>query len=752
MSRSLFVDVALKVTGAGDLKSASSDLQRTGLSSRTTQLALTGVAAGFGALSVGAAQAERAESDFMGATGRSREEAEQFRKSMDGLAGSAGAVGRPFSEIAAAGTEVARQFGLTGQANADLTEQFLEFSKVTKSDAVGSVKAIDDALAAFGKPASDATGFMDQLTASSQTFGTEVGPEAIDTLTKFAPALSAMGSSLDDGIGLLNLFESAGLDAAASNKAFTAAVQNIPPGENLQTVLARIQAIEDPAKRTAAAVEVFGNKGGQALALALRPGSQALSDYTITAEEAAGQTARTADAMLTTSDRFRQVADKAIAGVRELGASFGPVITSLGVILPAIGSVSGALFAQAGAAAAAAGGWGAVLLALTPFIAVAAAVAGGILVINEALNKIADASDHATAEVLKLDDANRQIVASTEVFGMSAQTWSEHAKNFLGLVAPWHQAATSAAELNDALAGTAAPAAAATAQLNTLEPASSAASHSLDFLGKSVGGLTVTFRNGIPTVSSAANSLGQALPDALEQGKQDAAAIAAETPGALASRLRSTRDNWKSALDLLKNDLSDSMKKGKEIAELEAALTGKAIQRGLASSDPIVRAQAQETVNEINDRLATLKGTATDAGRDAGNGLASGLESTQARWRGMVAGFGNIFGNALKLGSPAKEGPWSREGGPIEWMRRNARMMLDAFESELGGPVAVPGLRFAGAIAGGSQPVLAAASGGSSAPAAVTVNVYTGIGDPVRIGREVHEALRAYERASGPQG
>src|SRR6188472_3801972 len=48
------------------------------------------IGAGLGAVTVAGAQAERAQGDFMAATGASRAEAEKFVSGMDSLAGSAG--------------------------------------------------------------------------------------------------------------------------------------------------------------------------------------------------------------------------------------------------------------------------------------------------------------------------------------------------------------------------------------------------------------------------------------------------------------------------------------------------------------------------------------------------------------------------------------------------------------------------------------------------------------------------------------
>jgi hypothetical protein len=91
---------------AAKVKGSFGDLAKTALS--------LGGAAGFGAITAGALQAEAAQGKFMAATGASREEAKQFVSGMDSLAGSAGAVGMSFDDIAAAGTMVEQQFGITG--------------------------------------------------------------------------------------------------------------------------------------------------------------------------------------------------------------------------------------------------------------------------------------------------------------------------------------------------------------------------------------------------------------------------------------------------------------------------------------------------------------------------------------------------------------------------------------------------------------------------------------------------------------
>lgn len=237
---------------------------------------------------------------------------------------------------------------------------------------------------------------------------------------------------------------------------------------------------------------------------------------------------------------------------------------------------------------------------------------------------------------------------------------------------------------------------------------------------------------------SAADMAGQ-IPDQLTEAQKEAERIANRTPSQIASELRSTRDDWKSAVNLLKDDLSESMDKGREIAELKAALTGKAITRGLASTDPIVKAQADATVAAINNRLALLEGVGSDAASSMSEAFVQELNSSRAAMARAAERAAFAVQERLELHSPAAKGPWSERGGPIAWMERNAHLMTAGLErgfgrdllGNLGSDVAAPAVLSAG---GGNV---------------YQITVQAGVGDPVAIGREAVAAIQAYERSGG---
>ena len=143
-------------------------------------------------------------------------------------------------------------------------------------------------------------------------------------------------------------------------------------------------------------------------------------------------------------------------------------------------------------------------------------------------------------------------------------------------------------------------------------------------------------------------------------------------------------------------------------------------------------------VGNVRSALSEFGDIGRNAAKSMIDGLVGGIQGGISRVQGAAQGVANKVKDIFRLGSPAKSGPWSKDGGPIAWMERDGRMMIDALNRGLGsGSINVPQLN-AGSARGGTRGL-----------APITVNVYTGVGDPVAIGREVSNALRAYQRVAG---
>jgi hypothetical protein len=371
--------------------------------SKTLGSALSvGLKAGFGVLAGGAAIALKGitalddiTAKFAADTGATAEEAKAAGKAINAMGGRNL---QSLSEIGDALTVVHTDMGLTGKAAEDTTEKFLKYATATNQQAAPAVKDFDDILDAWNLTAADAQNVMDELIASHQKYGGSITANQ-QALAKMAPQLQALNADWRDGIGLLNLFAASGLDSEKALTALNTAVTKLKPGQTLNDLVREISAIPDPTKRAQKAVEIFGAKGGVALANALRPGVTSLKDFEITAADAAGATQKAADQIEGSFSNRIKLAIKAVGSeIIGLGQDFGPVLTGLAGLASLAGSlglgdkIAGALKAAGkssavqGAAAAAGHAVG---------VAMAAAFEIGEKIIeaaSEGLSKIAERS------------------------------------------------------------------------------------------------------------------------------------------------------------------------------------------------------------------------------------------------------------------------------------------------------------------------------------------------------------------------
>jgi hypothetical protein len=288
------------------------------------------------AATTGALQMEDAVARIRSETGASQQQAEEIAKASNQIAGDQQQSLAAVTDVAIA---IKKNMGATGEQLNQLTDSTVKFARVTKQDGVGAVKAMDDIVDAWGISLGDVTTVQDQLIASNQKFGGSI-TENQDALARMAPQLKALGASIDDGIGLLNLFAASGLDSSKTVVALNTAVTKLKPGQTLNDLIAQVSAIQDPTLRAKKAIELFGAKGGTALANVLKPGINGLADFKVSAQDAAGATNKAVDDLDSSlGGRLRKVLSQAKAALRGFGADFGPAVTAAA----SVGSLAAAL-------------------------------------------------------------------------------------------------------------------------------------------------------------------------------------------------------------------------------------------------------------------------------------------------------------------------------------------------------------------------------------------------------------------------
>jgi phage-related minor tail protein len=324
------------LTGLGDKQTRFTKLAGV---AGTAFKAMGGVAsAGFALATQGAIELEDAQVDIQRETGLTADAARDAAKAINGIAG------RNVSDIktvSAAFEKVHNDLGLTGQAALDVTEQFVEFGRATKQGPAEAVSAFDDILDSFGITADHSGEIMDKLVASHQKYGGAIDANEA-ALAGMAPQLKALNLNIDDGIGLLNLFASSGLDAAGAQKALNTAITKLPAGTSLNDFIAHLSTITDDGQRAQEAMRVFGTKAGAGLANAIKPGINSLDSFKVSTQEAAGATKKASDVI---DSSLRGKLEKALselkANLRGFGQDFGPLLTGLGSVASLGASLGG---------------------------------------------------------------------------------------------------------------------------------------------------------------------------------------------------------------------------------------------------------------------------------------------------------------------------------------------------------------------------------------------------------------------------
>lgn len=190
--------------------------------------------------------------------------------------GAAGSVVADMGDIGSAVGEVNTRFGITGQDLEDLSVKFLKFADLNGTDVTSSIDSVQAAMAAFGVETDSAGDVLDILNQAAQNTGVPMDQLTSSLLTN-GTALQAMGFGINTAVGFLSGLEKSGVDTSAVLGGLKKALANATKeGKPLDHALAEIQesmtGAESDTAAAQAAMELFGNKAGPAIAQAVRDG------------------------------------------------------------------------------------------------------------------------------------------------------------------------------------------------------------------------------------------------------------------------------------------------------------------------------------------------------------------------------------------------------------------------------------------------------------------------------------------------
>ena len=129
------------------------------------------------------------------------------------------------------------QLGATSEQIGSLLQSIMDFAKTTGMANTDVVGAVDDIGDAWGLTAEESVGYLDILKQSSEEYGTDIA-SVRRALSQVAPASKALGLSLDETNGIMNMFAASGLDSSQAIMALTYAAKTVKSPEEFRIMLA----------------------------------------------------------------------------------------------------------------------------------------------------------------------------------------------------------------------------------------------------------------------------------------------------------------------------------------------------------------------------------------------------------------------------------------------------------------------------------------------------------------------------------
>ena len=306
---------------------------------------ITGPIAGVAAASMAAwKEVDEGMDTVIKKTGATGEELKGLQKSVENIATS---IPTSFAEAGEAVGEVNTRFGITGDELEDLTKKFIEFSSLNGTDLTTTIDSMQSAMEAFGVSAEDAGDFLDTVNAAAQQTGVDVNTLTED-MKKNAVAMKEMGYNASDSALFLANLDKNGVDTGAAMTALKKGlVEATKNGQSMGDAMAELQSkIKNAPSDTeayAAAMEMFGNRSGAAIADAVREGRLSLDELNTSLSDFSGNVEKTFNEAKDPTDDFQQNLNKVKLIGADIGNTVMPVIaTAMEKVSEVLNKVKGA--------------------------------------------------------------------------------------------------------------------------------------------------------------------------------------------------------------------------------------------------------------------------------------------------------------------------------------------------------------------------------------------------------------------------
>lgn len=288
--------------GAQRIANVGTQMQSVGGKVENVGKKMSAVSAGIvaiGAASVGAFyKLDDGYDTIITKTGATGEALESLNKSADNVFAN---LPTDMTNVGIAIGEVNTRFGYTGTALEELSTKFLQFANINGVDLNNAIGTADKILEQFNMTGEDAGAVLDIITKKAQETG--IGADTLmNSIQANGATFKDMGIGVSEAVVLLSQFEANGVNVETAVKGLKKATQEYTDeGLAMDEALGKtIESIKNAGTETEAlaiAQEIFGTKGANEMAKAIREGrididnlSSSMQDYAGTVEKTFNET------------------------------------------------------------------------------------------------------------------------------------------------------------------------------------------------------------------------------------------------------------------------------------------------------------------------------------------------------------------------------------------------------------------------------------------------------------------------------
>ncbi len=251
------------------------------------------------------------------------------------------------------------RMGLTGEPLADLTELFLDLSRITGTDVSSNVANMTRVFGDWSVSTEDSADALDVMFRAAQASG--VGLDQLSGgLVKFGAPMRQLGFSFTEATAILSKFEKEGVNTELVMGSMRVALGRMArageePIETFGRVTDEIRNAANAGEANALALEMFGSRAGPDMAAAIREGRFEIGDLhaalalgTDTSAAATEDTQSMSESMGELKNAVKVAVEPAASKVFEvLGDAMGWVTENANWLIPVLGAAVGAIAAVA---------------------------------------------------------------------------------------------------------------------------------------------------------------------------------------------------------------------------------------------------------------------------------------------------------------------------------------------------------------------------------------------------------------------